>query len=163
MNNIIFVAIVLAACSFALNIILLVRFTSLTYSIQSIGICYGNLLKATEDLSRINENGNNIVKGIWETYQTMHKLQEKTNEQCDNIKKCNDLIIEQYHHIYDAFKLCEERYSDIYDQWSEMTARYEDIKSAIDELKPTEETDEFAKRRDMAIDMIRKAQEKVGA
>ena len=140
MNNIIFVAIVLAACSFTLNILLLARFASLTHSIQSIGICYGNLLKAVADLSRMNENGNNIVKGIWETY-----------------------VIEQYNRICEAFRTCEDRYSDIYDQWSEMTARYEDIKSAIEELKPSEETDEFAKQRDIAIDMIRKSQEKVGA
>ena len=163
MNNIIFVAIVLAACSFTLNILLLARFASLTHSIQSIGICYGNLLKAVADLSRMNENGNNIVKGIWETYQTMYKLHEKTNTQYDSIKESYDLVIEQYNRICEAFRTCEDRYSDIYDQWSEMTARYEDIKSAIEELKPSEETDEFAKQRDIAIDMIRKSQEKVGA
>jgi predicted nuclease with TOPRIM domain len=163
MNNIIFVAIVLAACSFACQILTMFAIRHLDEKIAQSGAFYKTVLDIFDRMSDMHKS---MLENIGKMKQLNDDIIEQykiISAQYDNIKESHELVIEQYHRIYEAFRNCEDRYSDIYEQWREMTAQYEDIKSAIDEIKPSEETDEFAKRRDMAIDVIRKAQEKVGA
>lgn len=134
MNNVIFIALVLALGSVTLNVILFVKLISLTNEIRGIGICYGNLLKTAEDQTRISENGNAIVKGIHESYQTMAKLQSCINEQYDRMFEQYERILDQYKHLAEAFKISEERYSDMYEEYESAQSKLEELAHAVSEL-----------------------------
>lgn len=138
MNNIIFIALVLALGSVALNVILLIKFATLVTEIHSVGIHYGDLLKTAEDQIRISENGNAIVKGIHESYQTMAKLQSRINEQYDRMFEQYERILDQYKHLAEAFKLSEERYADMYEQYDRAIDKLDKIeKDLTDITKPS--------------------------
>ena len=132
MNNLIFIALIMAALSLAVSMSLLIIFCELRKDIRKIGFTYDGLLKAAENQERLSANEAEILKDIWESYRDMQ-------EKYGTIIFQHGHLSEQYKHIAESFKCCEERYSDIYDQWSEMTARFEEIGTKIDELKPPKE------------------------
>lgn len=134
MNNVIFIALVLALGSVALNVILFVKLVSLTKEIRGIGIHYGDLLKTAENQIRVSENGNAIVKGVYETYQTMSKLQSRIDEQYDRMLEQYERLINQYDHLAEAFKISEERYSDMYEEYESAQSKLEELAHAVSEL-----------------------------
>ena len=137
MNNVIFIALVLALGSVALNVILFVKLVSLTKEIHGVGIHYGDLLKTAENQIRVSENGNAIVKGVYETYQTMSKLQSLINEQYERMVEQYERILDQYKHLAEAFKLSEERYADMYEQYDRVVDKLDKIeKDLTDVTKP---------------------------
>lgn len=138
MNNIIFIALVLALGSVALNVILFVKLVSLTKEIHGIGCRYGDLLKTADDQIQISKTGNDFVKGIYETYQTMSKLQSRINEQYDRMFEQHERLINQYGHLAEAFRMCEERYSDMFDQYDKVSGQLDKIeKDLTDVTKPS--------------------------
>lgn len=134
MNNFIFITLVLALGSVALNVILFVKLVSLTKEIRGIGCRYGDLLKTADDQIQISKNGNAIVKGIYETYQTMSKLQSLINEQCKRMVEQYERILDQYKHLAEAFKISEERYSDMYEEYESTQYKLEELAHAVSEL-----------------------------
>lgn len=134
MNNVIFIALVLALGSVTLNVILFAKLASLTKEIHGIGCRYGDLLKTADDQIQISKNGNAIVKSIYETYQTMSKLQSRINEQYDRMLEQHERLINQYDHLAEAFKISEERYSDMYEEYESAQSKLEELAHAVSEL-----------------------------
>ena len=167
MNNVIFIMAVLMALSFVAQIFIMVENRKLDEKIAQSGAFYKTVLDLVDGMSEQYGHINDLHKDIYEQYQTMCKQQELILKSYEIIKDENEMMLKGYKQIGEAFAHCEERYSDIYDQWSEMTARFEDIKSGIEKLRPADEDrgalDEFAKKRDLALGVIKGTQEKVGA
>ena len=155
------------ALSFVMQILILVENRKLDDKIAQSGAFYKTVLDLVDGMNEQYGRINDLHKDIYEQYQKMSEQKELILKSYEIFKDENEMLLKEYKQIGEAFAHCEERYSDIYDQWSEMTARFEDIKAGIDGLKPADEDsvalDEFAKKRDMALGMIKDTQEKVGA
>ena len=155
------------ALSFVAQILILVENRKLDEKIAQSGAFYKTVLDLLDGMSEQYRRINDLHKDIYEQYQKMSEQQESILKIYEIFKDENEMLLKEYKQIGEAFAHCEERYSDIYDQWSEMSARFEDIKAGIEGLRPADKdrvaSDEFAKKRDLALGMLKDAHEKVGA